>query len=103
MAHDPRLPWSFSREIGFDLTVVENLVAFEIEGKHLARSESAFFDDPIIVQFDRADFGARDDQTFGGDLVATRTQAVAIERGADKATIRKRQRRGAVPRLNDGR
>src|SRR5438132_13533477 len=103
MARDPRLPWSFSREIGFDLSVMENLVAFEVQRKDLTWPQPAFFDDPIIVQLDRADFGARDHQTFGGDLVATRTQPIAIERGADKATIRERQRRGAVPWLDDWR
>src|SRR5216683_3140747 len=102
MGDDPRLPRPLRGERAFEIAIMQDLVPLEIEGKHLPRPEPGLFDDAIVVQLNRADLGAGDDQTLGGDLVATRPQAIAIERGADEATIGERQRGGTVPWLDDG-
>src|SRR6266851_2025411 len=103
MAHDPRLPGSGGCQATFEIAIVEDLMALQIEGKHLPRAKPALFDNAIVVQLDRADFGPGDDQSFGGDLVATWTQAISIERGADEATVGERQPGWTVPWLDDRR
>src|SRR5258708_28894773 len=96
----PLTPRSGIGEGLLDVLVVQDQVAFEIQRKDLTWSEAALLDDAVVVQLNRADFGAGDDEAFGSNLVAARPQAIAIQRGADEATIGERQPRWAVPRLD---
>jgi len=50
-----------------------------------------------------ADFGAEDDAAALGDVVATRAQAVAVQRRADAPPVGEGHQGGAVPGLHDGR
>ncbi len=52
---------------------------------------------------EHADFRRHDDQVVLGDVVARRTQAVAIEHRADHRAVGERDRRRAVPRLHQRR
>ena len=82
---------------------MQDLVPLEVERQHLAWAKAALFDDPIVVELDRTDLRTSHDQALGGDLVATRPQAIAVQSGADEAAIREGQRRRSVPRLDDRR
>ena len=83
--------------------VVQDPVLLEVERKHLAGPQAALFDDTVVVQLDRSDLRAGHHQTFGGHLVAARSQPVTVERGADVATVGECQRGRTVPRLDDRR
>ena len=80
---------------------MQDQVSFEVEGEHLAWSEPTLFDDAVVVELDRPDFRAGDHQALGGDLVAARPQAIAVECGANVATIRKGETGRPIPGLDD--
>jgi len=98
---DPRPPRSLGRELALQLVIVQDLVPFKIEREHLSWPEATLFDNPVVVELDRPDLRASDDQALGGDVVAARPQAVAVECGANVATVRKSEAGGPVPGLDD--
>src|SRR5207247_2355035 len=96
----PRLPRLALAELALDVRIVQDLVPFAIERQHLAGTKSPLLDDAVIIQLDSADFGACDDESLRGDLVAAWPQAVAIERRPDVATVGEGERSWTVPRLD---
>ena len=93
VAHDPRAPRSFGRQLALELVIVQDLVAFEVQRQHLPWSEATLLDDAVVVELDRPDLRACDHQAFGGDLVAAWPQAVP--------TVRKGEAGWPVPGLDD--
>ena len=90
MTRRPVPPRPLGREPPLDLVVVQDLVPLDVEREHLAWSEATLFNNAVVVELDGSDFRSRDDQPFCGYFVAARSQAVAVEGGADEAAIGKR-------------
>ena len=105
LKHDLRVLQPFrigagSRELLFDLFIRDNAAFFQINEQHFAGLEAPFCDDLFFRHGQNAHLGRHNDQTFVGDIIAGRTQAVAVKRRADLAAIGKSDGCGAVPWLH---
>ena len=87
-------------EAGFELLVIDHAALLQVNQEHLAGLQAPFAHDFVFRHGQHAGLGAHDDQVVIGDAVAGRTQAVAVQRGADLATIGEYDRGRAVPRLH---
>ncbi|MEY9791221.1 hypothetical protein ABIE77_005780 [Sinorhizobium fredii] len=85
------------------LLVGDDAALFHVDQQHLARLQAPLLDDLVLIDRQHAGFRRHDDAVVVGDDVAGRTQAVAVERGADLATVGEGDRRRSVPRLHERR
>jgi hypothetical protein len=85
---------------GFELLVVDHAALLQVDQEHLARLQAPFLDDLVLGNRQHAGFGGHDDQVVVGDAVARRTQAVAVQRGADLAPVGEHDGGRAVPGLH---
>ena len=83
-----------------DLVVGNEAALFEVDQQHLAGLQPPLGDDLVLGNLQHAHFGRHHDAVVLGDEIARRTQAVAVERGADLAAVGEGDRGGAVPRLH---
>ncbi|MCY1233852.1 hypothetical protein D9M72_464100 [compost metagenome] len=90
-------------ERGLHLLVGDDAALLHIDQQHLARLQAPLLDDLVLVDRQHAGFRSKDDAIIRGDDVAGRTQAVAVERGADLAAIGEGDCRRSVPRLHQRR
>ena len=97
---DERLVFHFAVEAGEDLARVQDLIAFQVDDQHLARTETSAFENRLGIEIDQTGLGAGDHQAIACDEVAAGPQTVAIERSADEMTVSEGERGGAVPRLD---
>ena len=72
----------------FDFFVGNDAAFGRIDQEHAAGLEAAFLENAIRRDIEDTDFGSHDDQIILGDVVAGRTQTVAIENRADDACHR---------------
>jgi hypothetical protein len=99
---DPLLVGLGVGEVGFQLLVVDHAALLEVDQEHLARLQAPLAHDLAVGHRQHAGFGTHDDEIVIGHAVAGRTQAVAVQRGADLAAIGEHDRGRAVPRLEHG-
>ncbi|EXI75851.1 MAG: hypothetical protein AW07_00779 [Candidatus Accumulibacter sp. SK-11] len=97
---EPVLVRSGTSEGVLQLGIIDDPSLLEIDEEHLARLQAPFLDDPLLGNRQHARFRRHHHEVVVGDQVAGRTQAVAVERGADLATIGESDRRRSVPRLD---
>ena len=84
----------------FQLGVVNDAAFARIHQEDASRMQ-AFLDEHVLRRdVEHADLGGHDHQTVFRDVVARRTQAVAVENGADDAAVGEGDRGRAVPRLH---
>ena len=86
-----------------NLVVPDHTALRRIDLEHLARAEAARAQDVLRLNVDGTHLGGEDDAVVARDVVARRTQAVAVERGAEDVAVREGDGGGAVPRLHEHR
>ena len=86
---------------GAQLVVVDHAAAGKIDLEHLARSQTAARQDVLGTHLDGAHLACQHKATVARHIVAGGTQAVAIEGGAQRATVGKGDGRRAIPRLHE--
>ena len=74
--------------------------SLEVDQQHLARLQPPLRDDVLLRDRQHAHLGRHDDAVVARDVIARRTQAVAVERRADLAAVGEGDRGRAVPRLH---
>ena len=84
----------------FDFLVVDNATGVQIDQKHFTWLQAPFFNDLGFRNRQGARFRRHHHQIIVGDDVTCRTQAVAIQRAADLATVGKGHGGRTVPRFH---
>ena len=84
-----------------NLIVPDDAPLVRVDLKHLARAEAPRLQDVLGVDVDRADLGRQDEPVLARDVVASRAQAVAVERGTQHAAVGERDGGRSVPRLHE--
>ena len=82
------------------LVVPDDPALHGVHLEHLAGSEAARAQDVRGVDVDGAHLGGQNQPVVARHVVARGTQTVAVERGAQHATVREHDRRRPVPRLH---
>ena len=91
------------RQLVLEFGVVDDATLLEVDQEHLARLQAPLFGDARIGDLGQhARLGGHHHQIVIGDDVARRTQTVAIEGGADLATVGEGHGGRAVPGLHHG-
>ena len=83
-----------------DLVVVDQPVLGQVDQQHPARLQPALGDHLVLRDVDHAGLGGEHHQPVVADPVAARTQAVAVEGGADQCAVGEADRGGTVPGLH---
>ncbi len=99
---DPALVGLGVGQAGLDLLVVDHAALVEVDQEHLARLQAPLLDDLVLGHGQHAGLGSHDDVAALGHAVAGRTQAVAVQRGADLAAVGEDDGGRAVPGLHHG-
>ena len=86
---------------GAQLVVVDHAAAGKIDLEHLARSQAATRQDVLGAYLDGAHFACQHKAAIARHVVAGGAQAVAVEGGAQRATVGKGDGRRAVPGLHE--
>ena len=100
---EPPLPRARRGELGLELLVADDAALLEVDEQHPARLEPPLAHDPGLRDVEHADLGGHDEPMVIGHHVARRPQPVPVEGRPDLATVRERDRGGAVPGLHEGR
>ena len=99
---DPLLVGLGVDDIGLELVVLNHAPLLQIDQQHLAGLQTPLAHDLAVRHGQYTGFGRQDDQVVLGYDIARGAQAVAVQRGADLATIGEHQRGRAVPGLHHG-
>ena len=91
------------RQLVLDLVVVHDPPLGGVDEEDLARMQPLLDAHVLGRDVEHARLGRHDDEVVLRHRVARRTQAVAVEHGADHGAIGERDRRRAVPRLHQRR
>ena len=86
---------------GAQLVVVDHAAAGKIDLEHLARSQAAARQDVLGAHLDGAHLACQHKAAIARHVVAGGAQAVAVEGGAQRATVGKGDGRRAVPGLHE--
>ena len=100
---EPVAPWRGRGEVGLDLVVFDEAPGLGVDEEHAARLQAALAHDAARLDVEHADLAREYDEPVVGDDVATGSQSVAVERGADQGTVGEDDRGRAVPRLHEHR
>ncbi len=96
---DP-LPVGLGRgELLLQLLVVDQAALVEVDQEHLAGLQAPLLHDAALVDRQHARLGGHHHEVVVGHDVARGAQAVAVQRGADRAPVGEGDRGRAVPRL----
>ena len=90
-------------DLGLDLAVLDDPAAREVDEEEVAGLQAALAQDVLRRLVDHAGLRAEHDPAVLGLQPAAGAQAVAVERRADHAAVRERDRRRPVPRLHQAR
>ena len=90
----------FGGELRLQLVILDDAALFEIDQQHLARLESPFADDLLFFDREHAALAREDDVAVLRHAIARGAQPVAVERGADLATVGEADGGGPVPGLH---
>ena len=96
----PLLVWMALRQRRLQLLVGNESAFVEVDQQHLARLQAPLLDDVLFRNRQNAHLGSHDDAIVAREQIARRTQAVAVERGADLPAVGEGNRGRAVPRLH---
>ena len=88
------------RDAALELVVGDDPLLGGVHEEHAAGLQASLGDDLVGRDVEDAGLGGHDDAVVGGDVVAGRAQAVAVERGADAHAVGEGDRGRAVPRLH---
>ena len=91
------------RKAAPDFVGAHHRAALDVDDDHVAGAQAAAVDDLVLVGRKDADLGRDRNQVVAGRDDARRSEAVAIERGADVAAVGEDEGRRTVPRLADQR
>ena len=83
-----------------DLVVADDAAGGCVDEEHLARLQTALFDDRSRVEIEHANFGGENDEPVVGHPVAGRAQAVAVEDSSHDGAVGERDGGRAVPGLH---
>ena len=97
---DPLLVRPRVGQLVLDLAVVDDATGLHVDQQHAAGLQPPLFHDARLGHGEHAGLGSEDHQVVVGDQVTRRTQAVAVQRGADLATVGEGDRGRAVPRFH---
>ena len=89
-------------QIGLELFVVNHPTLLQVDQEHLAGLQAPFAHDLVFRHRQDAGLRCHDDQVIIGDAVARGAQAVAVQCGANLATIGEHDGGRTVPRLQHG-
>ena len=84
------------------LFVVNDAALFQVDEEHAARLQTPLLDDAALGNGQHAGLGGHHHQVVVGHDVACRTQAIAVERGANLFAVRKDHGGRAVPGFQHG-
>ncbi len=100
VARVPLTVWPAARHLALDLAVLDDAASLKVHEKQLARLQTP--QAPYLIGGDvqQAGLRAEHDVPVGGLHPTSRSQSVAVERGADDASIGERDRGRSVPRLH---
>ena len=87
-------------DLRLDLLVFDDAAELRVHEEHAARLQAALAQDLLGREVEHAGFARHDDEVVLGDVVAARTQTVAIEHRADALAVGEGDVRGTVPRLH---
>ena len=87
-------------DTGLQFLVGDDAAAVEVDQEHPAGLEPTLGQHAFGFDRDHARLGGHDDQIVVRDVVATGTEAVPVENGADVAAVREGDRRRPVPGLH---
>ncbi len=96
----PFLPRLEVGELRLDLVVLDDPALLGVDEEHAAGAQPPAALDALGREVEHARLAADHDEAVGGLGPATRTQAVAVEGGADEGAVREDEGGGAVPRLH---
>ncbi len=88
-----------ARERVLQLVVADDAARDRVDEQHAAGLEPVVDEHLAGIEVEHAGLRGEHEQPVAGQRVARGAQAVAVERGADLAAVRERDRGGAVPRL----
>ena len=91
------------RELALHFFVRHDPAARRVDEEDASRVQALLEHDVLGRDVEHADLGRHDDEVVLRDVVARRTQAVAVEHRADDRAVGERDRRRAVPRLHQRR
>ena len=91
------------RQLPLDLVVRDDAAQARVDEKDLAGVQAPLQHDVLGRDVEHPDLRGHDDQVIGREAVSRGPQAVAIEHGADDRPVGEGNRRGAIPRLHEGR
>ncbi len=91
------------RQLPLDLVVVDDAALGRVDEEDAPGMQPLLDEHVLGRNVEHADLRRHDDQVVLGDVVARRTQSVAIEHRADDRAVGERDRRRAVPRLHQRR
>ena len=99
---DPAAIAALAGEAGLDLVVRHDAVLLQVDQQHFAGLKPPPSDDAVRRQVEHAGLGGDDDVAVVGDGVTRRPQPVAVQDGADVASVGEDEGGRAVPGLHDG-
>src|SRR5208282_5524706 len=85
-------------EVLLDFGVGDDALLYGVDEEHAAGLEAALFADVFSGDVENAGFGSKHNKVVFGDDVAAGAQTVAVECGADNASIGEGDGGGTVPR-----
>ncbi len=85
------------RNLGLDFLVRNDAALFHIDQQHAAWLETPLLDDFLFLDRQNTGFRSQNDEIIVRHDIARRTQAVAVERRANLATVRESHRCRTVP------
>ncbi len=97
---EPLLVGVLGGDAVLELVVRNDALLGGVDQEHASRLQPTFGHDLVRGDIQHAGLGSHDDAAVGGDVVAGRAQTVAIQCRPDPNAVRKRDRRGPVPRLH---
>ena len=97
---DPILVGVLRGDTVLELVIRDDALFDRVDQEHAARLEAALGHDLRGVYVQHTGLGRHDDAAVRGDVVASRSQAVSVQRGADPDAVRESDRGRPVPRLH---
>ena len=88
------------RNLMLDFIIADNAALHRIDYQHTTGTQAVLFHDSRRVNIHHADLRSQNDGIIIRNIIARRTQTVAVQRSTDGTAVSKGHRRRTVPRLN---
>ena len=99
---NPLFVWLAVGEVGLQLLVIDHATLLQIDQEHLAGLQAPLAHDAAFRHRQHAGLRRHDHQVVVGDAVTRRTQAIAVQRGANLASVGEHDRSRAIPGFEHG-